>query len=257
MISGFNTTVWESILAELKYTEFAANATTVSSTNVTAHGHDTKFKVEGYLKWGFRNNGGTPVIMDTYWVKPKHDTASDPDKFVYDGIVANGGASLTEATYYNSSQYHTHPSFYPSDSPAFQNAYEILEHKKVRLEPGDEYTYAKAKTRIQNQNVHDTVNLANMTNDSLSLMIRLQGVVSHDSGTTTIVGYADGVLDIILERILKVRHASDVPYVNKRLDITSVDAKFKFATDANTIPTATPVVTTPAIEQANKADEAT
>jgi hypothetical protein len=180
---------------------------TKSQTNMGVASNPTKLQMKFVGSATMRNNYLYPAELDVYIVRPKSGTADSPTTDIQDGI--NNAANISVATW---AQYN----LFPSDSKLFAQKWKILKHQKVRLQSGDELTISHSeKFTFDNKLYADSSGEGNLYTKQYSrvLLIRLCGVVAHESADPTLIGIAPSYLDVLCKRMYTVSKPSEAPMV--------------------------------------------
>jgi hypothetical protein len=161
-----------------------------------------------YIEFATRNNDLKGVHVDIYWVKAKEKTSNtiitNMDAMDAD-ILRDGGPASTQLL------------TYPSDY--YNLDWKIIKHEKKYLNPGDEmHTFYTKKYHKHDPTIPQVDNTTYMEGD-VGVLVRLQGVLAHDSTTTTNVGTADAFIDHYMKTKFTVTWPSEVPY--RRIECNS------------------------------------
>jgi hypothetical protein len=146
-----------------------------------------------------RNNSAYPTDIIFYECAAKEYTAVTAESAIDDGLDDLAG---TDAGW------ETEPMFYPTMSKTFNKRYRILNKRKVRLNPGDETTYVvkTAFGKVFDEDYYDSRTAQTIwPRLTKALLIRVQGCISHDQTTSTLVGYASAQIDYVQETTHRYR----------------------------------------------------
>lgn len=191
----------ELMLNSLPYTNVAAPGTnaTFDATTIVPN---TKWAIQCYAKAVMRNNYLFPIKVNCYICKPKVQTGTAPSAVVLTGITKIANPSIS-----NNDQV----DLFPSDSPDFHLLYKIIRSCSHELKTGDECIVPYSELIKYDQEYQD-LNTSNYNPPySRFIMVRIQGVVCHDSTTDTNIGYASGKLDVVIHRTFKLKKSSEAP----------------------------------------------
>lgn len=180
---------------------------TIDATQANFEYHKMKF-TNWYVKVVFRNNHSIPVIIDVYTVKYKTNTTINPTDTVVQDAAAHGVANMA-----------TNILAYPTDNPVFNQKLKILKHTRQQLNGGDELkVYYTDKESVYDPGQQDAVNYAYMKGE-VYFLIRLQGIVSHDTADRLIVGSGDGKVDFNVFKKFKVRYQGDLGFHRNEFNV--------------------------------------
>lgn len=182
--------------------------------------------------FNFRNNGHMPVKLQVWWTQCINDT----DEAIVSTMTSEGATIDGLGGTFSI----TDPRYYPWDTNSWTKMWKVFKHRKYMLQGGDEvdinmnrwkpylYDYTTAAHATQ---------LSYIKGLSQMILIRFEGVTSHDQTTTTNVGLGDGTIDYVIREHYKYDVQNQHRY--KRLIEKSGDF------DA----LSTPVVTEPTLEE--------
>lgn len=142
-------------------------------------------------KLELRNNGLTPAVVRVYQLVNKQEVAEAPSTLVINGITDVGGIPGTAGA--------ADPKYFPSDSPIFLENYKILNTTEYHMKCGDEVTcHMAVKDLVYDPDSNDLSGKEEFVKGLTHwIMIRVQGVVCHDSVTSTAVGYCPATIDFV------------------------------------------------------------
>lgn len=209
-IGFWNPLAIEAALDAVPYQTLGAPSTnsTVNTTLVTRH---QKIPVKLYAKVVMRNNHNMPLDVDYYIWEPKTDFS------VASTLAIELAQDLAKAGVDNT----TPPQaltdgvmLYPSDIPFWTANCKVLLHKKVRMKAGDEIIVNTNQNITYDQEYLDEHAETYQVKYCRELLVRVMGVVCHDSVTTTNVGLGDGGFDYYVVRRFDVISPSDMKTLN-------------------------------------------
>lgn len=193
--------------------DFEALITKFPYIDETAPTANSKYDARGIphpAKWCFkvaskcimRNNYLYPVDVRCYILKPKHDSDLPAYNALYNGIVSMSNGDVYDVLA---------PEIYPSTSIEFGQQYKILKSCKMRLQSGDECVVPFNEDIVYDHKENDVNTLAYSPKNTRVIFIRVQGVVTHDSTTSTNVGFAPTQIDCVIQRKISIVHPADAP----------------------------------------------
>lgn len=139
----------------------------------------------------FRNNSCFPLKATFYELSIKLSTSKSPVQAIFDGLL-DRGITATAANML---------SYWPTDSPIFNEAYKIQQKEAVYMNPGDEFAMTvRTGWQIYNVDVKDHAVRHAYDKDlnTRFIMVRLEGVIVHDATTDTDVGLGPATLDQVI-----------------------------------------------------------
>lgn len=143
-----------------------------------------------------RNNAFTPCELKIYWIRFKKRGATAPILLFEDGLE-NAGITTNELTDLRYDIY---------DSKTFNDFCKVYKTRKIRLEAGDETRLELCK---KTPFMYDPDELDKHTaseyvpGQTQALVIRMNGVISHDDTSTSNVGTCNSTLDYVLNYHIK------------------------------------------------------
>lgn len=152
-----------------------------------------------------RNNYSIPCELTFYWFLTTENTdVSISSKITTSGTNLNISSPLTDLN------------VYPSDLDVLKRSYKILRTEKVTLNAGDQaeskYTRHMKKydpTYLDNLPASEDANVKG----DINCVIRIQGVLAHDTTTSSNVGRADASCDLEFYRKWSVVYPSDARFM--------------------------------------------
>lgn len=149
-------------------------------TLITADGssgtYAREYSMKFYTRFEVRNNYQVPCDIVVYAVEPKADTSITPTTAITNGLTDVGNPSSTS------------PGVFPSDSPQFKELWAIKATKRCRLEPGEgfEMTHGRGFFKYDPSEADSHAQAYQTRNfKSYGFLVRVVGVVGHDSAVTT------------------------------------------------------------------------
>lgn len=190
----------ESVLAQLRYYDPSTPGTIITAPGATGS-YERKFSIKSYLSATMKNNYQIPVDVKVYTYRCAADTGTSPTSWL-DSCLADN-ASTTKAS----------PLIFPTDANDMGDLWKLDGVKSYRLRPGATVTHGYGVPLVSyDPSEYDNHVFASQPDFKTSyIVIRLTGVVTHDSTTTTLVGLAPGGLDIIYKRVSNVRYNAGGP----------------------------------------------
>lgn len=203
-ISASDTTILESVIAQLRYYDPSAPTALVTADGASGSYQKEFFFKRTYSKITLRNNYQTPCHVKVYCCKPKEDTNITP--FV---AWTNGLTDMSNGLYSDTN-------VFPTDSPQFTDLYKTIKSESKLLNPGQEMVCSNSMKEFQyDPSLTDSHNLTYQTrNKNFLWMIVVQGVIAHDTTLDEQGLIACGV-DIVVDRVFEVRYSAgaDIKYV--------------------------------------------
>lgn len=191
-----STSSLESVLQNLRYFDPSAPGT-YKTVDFTAGTQSKSVEVQFYSKIDIRNNYKVPVIVDVYCVTAKQDTSIAPDAAVTNGLTDLGISSPS-----------TEVQCFPTESPQFQDLWKIAKHSQIELQPNlattlkwscDPFSYDPSVVDSHNLTFQKEMR-------SMCWLIRVMGVMAHDSSVTTEIGQAPCGVDVMNNRIFTIKY---------------------------------------------------
>lgn len=201
----------EAAIDATPYQTFSSPSTT-STVNLTQAVKHQKIPMKVYGKIMLKNNHNMPINMDYYIYEPKNDVDLSSSSIVYEMAVDFGKAGVTNTTPPQAAT--DNPVLYPSDSPFWRANVKVMEHKSLRLEPGDELNITQSDAFTYDQEWTDEHATTWTRKYTRAIMFRITGVPAHDETTTTNVGLGDGGYDVVLHRRYEITTPSDIKTLN-------------------------------------------
>ncbi len=176
--SFLSSTDVDNMLAATKVQDaVVANTAALTTLDLTLAAINAKITVQSvHTTIHFRNNWSTPLNMTLYWVFPRVHTSENPWTAVTDGLTDKGVSTPT-----------TNILYWPMDSANFRKQWKLNKKVTLRLQAGDEYIahMVRKKPFKVDQDLKDQHDFTYWRGKSQALMVRMWGIVSHDSINTT------------------------------------------------------------------------
>lgn len=193
--------------------------TTIGSraqVNATTTPQPNKWCIKTSSKFCIRNNYLHPLVLDAYIVKPKTASNSSPSTVIGTGLTAMAiSAGIIDIN----------TSFYPSHSKYFVDGWKTLRHEKVTLEAGAEIVLSHYETFRNYDTKYADINTQTyLPKYSRVLMLRIQGVCSHDVTTSTLVGISEAQVDIVMHRKVQIIYPGNLAPIQTVMNTIGLDA---------------------------------
>lgn len=197
-------TIIENVLAVIPWVDPAVPGTAKNydARTVTL---PTKWTVNVHTTATMRNNYLYPLNVRCYVIKPKSEITTSPTAAITAGITLQANPSIYSTT---------DPWLYPSDSKEFRDGWTILSSCNMKLQSGDEMQLPYNEVFKYDQEYKDQHTATYLPKYSRILMVRVCGVVCHDSVTTTAVGISPSAIDVIINRKLTIKVPAAAPTLN-------------------------------------------
>lgn len=195
MFNGLTMAQLETSLSSLRFYDPGINGLVANSDVSGAYSRNLYIQ-SIYTKITCRNNYRVPAVLDIYCVTPKKDTSIPAPTAMTNGYTDQNNPSTTTTL------------MYPTDSDQFNDLWSINDHKRVHLAQGRECVVKFNKKGFHyDPSDYDTHNLTYQRRyGSHIYLVRIQGVLGHDSVVTTEQGLAPAGVDVGLEKIIKIRY---------------------------------------------------
>lgn len=158
-----------------------------------------------YGKLTARNNYQTPVICDVYVIRCKSDTSIEPSTAYTNGLT-DVGAPLSTSTM-----------VFPTDSPQFNDLWDIVKHRRWHLDAGQECSLGcNMGGFVYDPSLFDSHGLSYQTSFKGSVIyVRVQGVIAHDNTISTEQGLIKCGVDYKLDSTWTVKYpaGADINYI--------------------------------------------
>lgn len=218
-VLGMNVASLETSLGSLRFYDPGTNAL-VTNSAVTGTYSRSCYIQSIYSKMTFRNNYRVPCVVDVYICTPKKDTSIGPVTAITNGLTDQNNPSSTSTL------------IYPSDSDQFKDLWNIHYHKKKHIGQGKQFSVSFKKGSFHYDPADfDTHNMAYQKRyGSHVFLIRVQGILAHDSVVTTEQGLSPGGVDYFNEIITKIRYDA-----GKKLNDITLDDGYDTFTNAEEV----------------------
>lgn len=174
-----------------------------------------------------RNNGGTPCILEAYWIMPKKSYATTSTVLTKfrEGVKVKGG---TEANVLTDPRYNLR-----DGGTYFNKFFKIFKYRQYLLNAGDQII---VRLNRRKPFLYDETGAGESLTKSYgqAIVFRLNGVVSHDETTTTAVGTCDCTFDYTIARHMKFNVEPDQGFKHFIEATTALDEQTAPLVDADT-----------------------
>lgn len=154
----------------------------------------------------FRNNYRVPVRVRVYLCIPREDTSLTPEQAMTNGLV-DVGSGLNVNT----------PMITPYDAPQFNDLWKVAKMKKVVLQPSSTSSISNVVGSFMfDPSFVDSHNLDYQGRyGSHAYLIRVEGVVAHDSVQTSEQGNAGAGVDVqrMTKYVIKYEAGADIKWI--------------------------------------------
>lgn len=184
---GFSMAQYETVLAELRFFNPSAPATLIQGSGASGT-YDRSYHFSNiYAKLTAVNNYQVPVKVKLYVVSPREDTSIAPHTAFTNGLTDVGAPTSTS------------PLLDLSDSPEFLKLWKIESNIKKVLMPGDTCTITHSvKDVMYDPAIYDSHALSFQGKfKNFVFVVRVVGVLSHDTTITTEQGLGPAGVDVI------------------------------------------------------------
>lgn len=217
-IKGFNamsTSTIERALAKLEYYNISAPATLVVASGLTGTYMKDFYISRTYSKFTARNNYQVPCKIKVFVVRPRVDTAINALTAFTNGLTDSGNPLVTS------------PLVQLTDSQQFNELWRIEKSKSYELAPGEECVMSFAFKPFQ----YDPSLVDSQTGPYLrkygacTFMVRLEGVLGHDSVETSEQTTLQAGVDTMYETMVECKYAAGVDLYNVSV-VNNADTTF-------------------------------
>lgn len=200
------TTELESVLAQLRFFDIAAPATLVNASGaVGTYSREYLFKTI-YSRLEFMNNYQIPCKVTIYVCCPKEDTSITPTTAFTDGLADQGNPASTS------------PMVHLTDSIQFTRLWRICKRKSRVLMPGRRLTLSMSvKDIMYDPSLVDSHALIYQPKyRSYQFVVRVEGVIAHDSAVATEQGFAaaGGDFSVHTKYVVRYEAGTDLKYIH-------------------------------------------
>lgn len=189
-----------SFLGEIPYTD-ETNPSVENNFNMAVAAQPLNVKIKTYSSCTIRNNYLYPACLKLYVLKPKGDNSDNPIDDITNGIADLANPSAT---------WDAHTVF-PSDSKRFLQKWKVLRTQDVRLQSGDEVSISHAEDFVFDQKDYAEIGTTFQKRYTRILLIRICGVVAHESATPSNIGIAPAKVDCVGYFKAELDRPCDVP----------------------------------------------
>jgi len=202
--SGSSITKLETVISNLRYFN-PATPGTYTTVDFTSGSQSKSIRVKLYSKINLRNNYVVPAKVDIYCVIPKVDTSISAVTAISNGFADIGGVDIDSSL------------MYPTDSPQFNQVWKIVKHTHFTLKAGGERTMNFSKPYFDyDPSLYDThTELYQKNYGGHQYVIRVTGVLAHDSAVSTEEGFSKAGVDYTVVTTYTCRYAAgaDIKYI--------------------------------------------
>lgn len=203
VITGLNTTLIETALANLRYWNESAGTWVDATPTTTASQEMTIKRVS--TKCVCRNNYQVPCMIEFYCCVPKDDTSINPYTAFTNGMTDQDNPSSTSSL------------LYLTDSDQFNDLWKIKNSVKKYLDVGEEVmlSYSMNKPFQYDPSLVDSHALEFQSKYAgHAYVVRVSGIIAHDSAVTTERGFTQSGVDVYKDLTVKVEYDSGGPSLN-------------------------------------------
>lgn len=206
-----NITDLQGSMANLRF--FDSNTGGFDTYNPSAETAAQKFQSKIFQKIEIRNNYEIPVKVTLMCCKVKEDTTIAPVTAFQQGLVDQDNISNTS------------PVVYPTDSDQFKRLWKVLGTNKKTLMPGKTMTMSWSTPKFTwDPSFFDSHALSFQTIcHSMLWLIRLEGIVAHDSAVATEQGLTLGGVDFIQKGIFTHWYDAGADLNDFSADVSGLD----------------------------------
>ena len=196
---GNTVSIVELALAELRYFDPSTPGTFIT-TDLTSGTNYKQTICQSFSKFEVMNNYLIPCKVSVYKLVPKEDTAISPTTAITNGFADVGGLS------------NTNPQTFPTDSNLFNKLWKIQKTLKKVLYPGQMCKMSHATKEFSFDPAFvDTHNFAYQKKyGGHAYLIKIEGLVTHDTVVTTENATTQGAVDIQIDRTIKVTYDAGI-----------------------------------------------
>lgn len=195
-LDGNTSAIMEAALANLRYYNPAVPGTLTTADGATGT-YQRKFGIHSlFSKLVVRNNYRVPAKVTIYLCTPKVDTDQTPYSSFTNGMTDQGNPTINRTM------------LYLTDSDLFKELWNIEKSKSFELTPGHERTMScSTKPFEYDPSLVDTHGLTYLKHCHTKIwVIRVEGVLSHDTSVTTQQGKAPAQVDVSTETKIVIKY---------------------------------------------------
>jgi len=201
-----NVSNMELALAQLRYYDISTPATLVNADG-TSGSFLKKFLFKNiYGSLTLRNNYQVPAKVTVYIIRVKDDTSISASTAFTNGLADIGNPSSTS------------PLVYPTDSGQFNQMWRIMKTCRATLAPGKSMTaLGSVKDVMYDPSLTDSHALEYQTrNKMFGFLVRLEGIVGHDTTVATEQGVLPCGVDIDQRYTMTIHYdaGADIKYIH-------------------------------------------
>lgn len=155
-----------------------------------------------FSKLHLRNNTSAPAVVRVYCLSVKADHSIEPIQAIQQGLVDQDNSAVTATT--------ANLQLYPTDIEQFNSLWSVRKSYKFTLEAGrHRVCRCQIPSFSYNPALEDSHSDAYQKKWKAHIwLVRVQGPIAHDDSTFTTVNFGDSRIDIIQERVVKVKYAA-------------------------------------------------
>lgn len=195
-LDGLTPSMIESSLANLRYYNPAVPGTLTTADGSTGT-FQRKFGIHSfYSKLVVRNNYRVPAKVTLYVCRPKQDTNITPYAAFSQGMTDQGNPVINRTM------------LFLTDSDQFNELWSIEKSKSFELTPGHERVYSCSSPAFEyDPSLFDSHSLNYIKHARTRIfVIRVEGVLAHDTSVTTEQGKAPSQVDCSVETKLVIKY---------------------------------------------------
>lgn len=189
------------VLGAIPYT-LESNPSVENSFNMGVVAQPLNIKIDAFATATLRNNYLYPACLKIYILKPKVDNGDAPKDDIQNGLTELANPSI------NNWASHL---FYPSDSKRFLQKWKVLQTQDIRLQSGDEATINYKEKFVFDHKEYSELSAAYTRKYSRVFLVRICGVVAHESATESNIGTAPAKVDCVINYVYKIDRKHDTP----------------------------------------------
>lgn len=205
----------EDAIAGLRYYDPGTPGTLLVAPGATGTFHKEFRFTKTYAKLTVRNNYQVPCSVTLYTYKVRVDTNINPFVAFTDGLADVGSPSATGIN------------VHPSDSPILRDLYILVKSKKAFLQPGQAASLVySVPSFMYNPSLSDEhADTWQVPYGGASFLIRLQGILGHDSVVTTEQATLPAAIDFSIEKTFIIRYPAGAD-IKTVANASQADASF-------------------------------
>ncbi len=198
-VDGNSTTLTELALAELRYYD-PANPGTYIQSDLSAGTNYKQTICRSFSTYTVMNNFQIPCKISLYKCIPKLDTQISTTAAITNGFADVGGLAVTN------------PQTFPTDSNQFVKLWKVVKTIKKVLYPGQicKLTHASKEFSYDPSFVDSHNFVYQRKYGAHAYLIKVEGLLSHDTAVTTQNATTQGGVDIQCDRTIKVTYDAGI-----------------------------------------------